>query len=77
MASQYSHKEFFRRMPNKQLAEYFESKDIELRLDFSELKEKDSEKVFNVFLELPEEQPGMIEADFIMNAKAAINVAIT
>ena len=64
MASQYSHKQFFRHMPNKQLEEYFDSKNIDLGLDFSELKEKDSEKIFNAFLKLTEEQQGVIEADF-------------
>ena len=64
MADQYSHKQFFRRMPNTQLAKYFKSKDIDLGLDFTKLKEKDSEQIFNAFLELAEEQQATIEADF-------------
>jgi len=64
MAAQYSHKQFFRRMPNKQLAEYFDANNIDLELDFNELKETDSEKIFNAFLVLPEEQQSTIEADF-------------
>ena len=49
MASQYSHKQFFRHMPNKQLNEYFESKSIDLELDFEELKENDNDKIFTAF----------------------------
>ena len=64
MASQYSHKQFFRRMPNKQLAEYFDSKDIDLGLEFEKLKEKDSEIIFEAFLTLSEEQQNSSEADF-------------
>lgn len=56
MATQYSHKQFFRHMPNMQLAEYFDSKSIELNIKFDELKENDTEKVFNVFIELSEDQ---------------------
>ena len=37
MVAQYSHKQFFRHMPNKQLAEYFDAKHIDLGLDFEEL----------------------------------------
>ena len=43
MAVQYSHKHFFRNMPNAKLAEYFDSKGIDLRLNFDKLKEKDTE----------------------------------
>ena len=51
-------------MPNVKLAEYFDSKGIDLRLDFDKLKEKDTEKVFSAFIELAEEQQATIEADF-------------
>ena len=50
MAAQYSHKQFFRRMPNTQLAKYFKSKDIDLGLDFTKLKEKDSEQLGCILL---------------------------
>ena len=64
MATQYSHKQFFRRMPNSQLIEYFDSNDIDLMIDFDELKESDNEKIFNSFLELPEKKQATIEANF-------------
>ena len=71
MAAQYSHKQFFRRMPNTQLAKYFKSKDIDLGLDFTKLKEKDSEQVFCAFLQLPENERDTIETDF-QNIKSAL-----
>ncbi len=64
MASQYSHMQFFRRMPNTQLANYFKSRDIDLGVNFTELKEKNSEKIFNAFIGLPEEQQADMEAEF-------------
>jgi len=72
MTGQYSHKQFFRRMPNTQLAEYFKTKSIGLELDFNELKEKDTEKIFNAFLKLPEKQQTTVEADF-QNVNALAN----
>lgn len=40
MTAQYSHKQFFRHMPNADLAHYFEAKNIKLAVDFKKLKEK-------------------------------------
>ena len=64
MASQYSHKQFFRHIPKADLAHYFEAKNIELAVDFKKLKEKVTEQIFNAFLELPEDQQAIIETDF-------------
>ena len=64
MAGQYSHKHFFRHVPNHQLAEYFSSKAVELGVDFNMLKEKEVEIIFNAFTALTEEQQAMIEAEF-------------
>jgi len=64
LAGQYSHKHFFRHVPNHQLAEYFNAKTIELNVDFSTLKEKEVDTVFITFTALPEEQQATIEAEF-------------
>jgi len=64
MAGQYSHKQFFRRVPHLQLAEYFKSKDVDLRIDFTELKEKDVDTLFNAFTGLSPELQATIEAEF-------------
>ncbi len=64
MAGQYSHKHFFRHIPNHQLAEYFSAKAIQLGVDFSTLKEKEVDAIFIAFTALPEEQQATIEAEF-------------
>ena len=64
MAGQYSHKQFFRKVPNTQLADYFESKKVDIELDFKELKESDVDAIFTAFNKLAEDQQGAIEADF-------------
>jgi len=64
MVAQYSHKQFFRRMPNADLARYFDSIDVSLSVDLAELKENDAEAIFQSFIELPEERQALIEADF-------------
>ena len=43
MASQYSHLQFFRRVPNELLARYFSSRDVALDLDLTKLKPTDVE----------------------------------
>ena len=67
MAGQYSHMQFFRHVPNTQLARYFESKEIDLGIDFTEKKEKKKKKedeIFQAFTALPEDQQANIEAEF-------------
>jgi hypothetical protein len=64
LAGQYSHKHFFRHIPNSQLGLYFSSKEIELVINFKELKEKDVESIFLALTALPEEQQANIEAEF-------------
>ncbi len=39
MASQYQHRQFFRRVPNEQLTRYFEARDTDLGVDFANLTE--------------------------------------
>jgi hypothetical protein len=46
MASQYQHRQFFRPVPNRLLADYFESRDTDLGVDFGQLKETEIEPIF-------------------------------
>lgn len=64
MVAQYSHLQFFKRMPNTYLARYFDSNDVSLEVDLNELKENDVGTIFQAFIALPEEQQALIEADF-------------
>ena len=67
MAAQYSHMQFFRHVPNAQLAAYFESKDIDLGINFTEergKKKKKKEGIFQAFTALPKDQQANIEAEF-------------
>ena len=64
MASQYSHKHFFRQVPHEQLASYFDAKNIDLGIDFTALSEKKADSLFTAFTGLPEEQQTAIEAEF-------------
>ena len=67
MAAQYSHMQFFRHVPNAQLAAYFESKDIDLGINFTEekgKKKKKKEEIFQAFTALPADQQANIEAEF-------------
>ena len=64
MASQYSHKHFFRQVPHGQLASYFDAKNIDLGIDFTALSEKKADSLFTAFTGLPEEQQTAIEAEF-------------
>lgn len=64
MAGQYSHRQFFRRVPHSQLADYFQAKEVNLGLDFSELKEKEVDTLFDAFTGLSPELQATIEAEF-------------
>ena len=64
MAAQYSHLQFFRRVPNTLLASYFESRDAVLGVDFAALKEAEVEPILASFLDLAAEQQAEIEAEF-------------
>ncbi len=60
MASQYQHRQFFRRVPNALPAWHFETRDAELGVDLEGLTETQVELIFEAFTVLPEEQ----QADF-------------
>ena len=64
MASQYQHRQFFRRVPNALLARYFEARDVDLGVEFGDLTETQVEPVFEVFTALPVEQQANMEVDF-------------
>lgn len=64
MASQYSHLQFFRRLPNALLARYLALHDVALDVDLTNLKETDVEPVLAAFLTLSAEQQAEFEAKF-------------
>jgi hypothetical protein len=64
MAGQYSHRQFFRKIPNSQLADYFLIKSIDLGVNLQKLKETDVEPIFQALSALPENKQAAIEADF-------------
>lgn len=63
MASQYSHRQFFRRVPNALLARYFDSRGATLNNVLIELQETDVEPMLEAFLMLPPEQQAELEAE--------------
>ncbi|MFQ5443582.1 MAG: hypothetical protein ACE5EK_03085 [Nitrospinales bacterium] len=65
MARQYSHRQFFRQVPNNLLGRYFHEKhDILQEIAFDQLKETEVEPIFQAFTALPFEQQSEIEAEF-------------
>ena len=64
MASQYSHLQFFRRVPNELLARYFTSQDVVLDVDLTTLKPTDVEPVLNAFVQLDDTRQAEMEAEF-------------
>jgi len=64
MPAQYSHRQFFRRVPNKLLAQYFRKKKVDLGIDFNEIGERDADRLFEAFSGLDDKQQASIEADF-------------
>lgn len=64
MSGQYSHKQFFRRTPNQLLADYFDRKKIDIGINFNDLKENDTDALFEAFIHLPKDTQASCEADF-------------
>jgi len=65
MARQYSHLQFFRRVPNSLLARFFHEKCDGLNgVDFAKLKENQVNPILDALVALPEEQQTKIEAEF-------------
>lgn len=64
MARQYSHTQFFRRVPNSLLGEYFQKKYNVLHgIVFDKLKDSEVEKIFKAFTALSFDQQEKIEAE--------------
>ncbi|MFZ1084393.1 MAG: hypothetical protein WAN35_05475 [Terracidiphilus sp.] len=64
MGSHYSTRNFFRQMPNRLLARYFETHGVLVELDFAAMKETRIDELFAAWLELPEGQRKAMDADF-------------
>jgi len=64
MGSHYSTRDFFRQMPNRLLARYFEAYGVLADLDFAAIKETRIDELFAAWLELPEGQRNKMDADF-------------
>lgn len=72
MSSQNQHRQFFRRVPNEFLAQYFEMMGAELGVNFEDLTETQVEPIFESFTTLPEEHQAAMEVDF-QNINALAN----
>ena len=64
MAQHYSIKVFFRQMPNALLARYFQGRGLFGDLDFSAMKETQSDELFAAWLYLPDGQRNKMDAEF-------------
>ena len=64
MARHYSTKHFFRQIPNRLLARYFSDRNLFTDLDFSDLDETKPDELFNAWLQLPEQQRKLMDAQF-------------
>lgn len=63
MGRQYSTRDFFRQMPNRLLARYFEARGALAGLDFAAMKETQTDGLFAAWLELPEGQRNAMDAE--------------
>lgn len=63
MSRHYSTREFFRQMPNALLARYFEERAVLSQMDFAALSETQPEALFQAWLELPESQRNVMDAE--------------
>jgi len=54
MARHYTTRDFFRQMPNRLLARYFEGRGVLAGLDFAAMKETQTEGLFTAWLKLPD-----------------------
>jgi hypothetical protein len=63
MARNYTTRDFFRQMPNRLLARYFEAHGVLAELDFAAMKETQIDELFAAWLELPEGQRNPMDAE--------------
>jgi len=64
MARHYSTRDFFRQMPNRLLARYFQEQGIFSELDFGAMKETQPDGLFAAWLALPEIVRNQMDAEF-------------
>lgn len=64
MARHYSTRDFFRQIPNQLLARYFHGQGLFADLDIAYMKETKTEKLFRVWLDLPDERRNEMDAEF-------------
>ena len=63
MGRHYSTRDFFRQMPNRLLARYFEGRGVLAELDFATIKETRPDELFAAWLALPEDQRNEMDAE--------------
>ena len=63
MARNYTTRDFFRQMPNRLLARYFQERGLFTELDFAAMKETKPDALFAAWLELPEGQCNAMDAE--------------
>ena len=63
MAQNFSTKDFFRQMPNAQLARYFHAKGLMAELDFLAMKEAKPDALFDAWLALPDATRNHLDAE--------------
>ena len=64
MAGQFSYLQFLRHIPNELLAKYLALKNINLDVNFNEIKKDRENVIFQSIIELSGEQQAAIETDF-------------
>jgi hypothetical protein len=64
MAEQYSNRQFFRKTPNRLLAQFFTNKEISFQADLTELNETAVDVLQDILNALPDTQKAEIEAEF-------------
>lgn len=62
MTRHYSTREFFRQMPNRLLARYFQERGLFAELDFAAMKETKPDALFAAWLEFPEDERNRMDA---------------
>lgn len=64
MSIHYAPKNFFRHVPNRLLAQYFNEQEVLQKIDFAKLNETDVTPIYDAWLALPEEKRNPLEQDF-------------
>jgi hypothetical protein len=63
MARNYSTRDFFRQMPNRLLARYFQERGLFAELDIAAMRETKIDPLFAAWLSLPDDQRGKMDAE--------------